>query len=142
MGYTHHYRGWVSLDGDLLEEIQEIIDASEVEIKGWDGFGLPTIDEEKVSLNGTDADDEKHETFTIVHGVNHINFCKTAHKPYDEVVGAILLRVSHYNKRFKVSSDGRWDADEWAAPRALYVKVFGEEAERPEEIRVVSDTLV
>lgn len=62
---------------------------------------------------------------------HHFVFCKTARKPYDLVVGAILLRANHLFG-LDVSSDGNWDtADEWGVIRDFYREVFGEDAEAP-----------
>lgn len=134
MGYTHYYRGWVTLNADFLEEVQQIIDNSDADIRDWNGFGLPKLTKDEIRLNGTDEDDNSHETFVLVNGVNHsTSFCKTNLKPYDEVVGAILLRASYHNKAFKIKNDGDWVKD-WQLARALYFETFGVEAERPSEI--------
>ena len=58
------------------------------------------------------------------------DFCKTAWKPYDCVVTAILCRAKyHYGDSIKVSSDGYWS--DWQTGRDLYEEVFGESAECP-----------
>lgn len=133
MGYTHYFRGYLLLNEELLEDVKRIIKASGVPIRGWDGTGDPVIDEDEIVLNGDAETDEDHETFSLVNGVNHSNFCKTARKDYDVVVTTILLRASHYSKRFKVESDGYFDPD-WDDARVLYARLFGEDAVKPEGI--------
>ena len=51
-------------------------------------------------------------------GATGFNFCKTAAKPYDLVVTAILVLAEHFSEgHFKVSSDG--DPEDWAEGLAL-----------------------
>lgn len=142
MGYTHYYRGFVTIREDLLDDVEAIINASSTRIRNWEGEEEPELTSTLISLNGDEATGGAHETLRIEgydteteknrNGVNR-GFCKTARKDYDEVVGAILLRTAFYNRGFKVSSDGDW-AEDWAAPRALYERVFGVEAKRPDEV--------
>ena len=62
---------------------------------------------------------------------HHFEFCKTAQKPYDLVVGTILLRANH-SFGLDVSSDGDWETpDEWGGIRDFYREVFGEGARVP-----------
>jgi hypothetical protein len=59
-------------------------------------------------------------------------FCKTAYKPYDAVVTAVLIRAKEiYGTVVEIYSDGNWD--EWRAGRDLYERVFGEVAKCPFE---------
>ena len=136
MGYTHYTRGYLMLHDDFLADVQKIIDASDAVIRGWDGTGEPTVSNAEIRLNGDAFEDLDHETFVLVDGVNHSTFCKTARKPYDEVVTAILLRATFYSKRFKVSSDGDFEND-WKDGRELYARVFGEDAAMPSEVTAV-----
>lgn len=79
---------------------------------------------------------EKWQTPTKVDGVNlYFDFCKTAYRPYDLVVTAILLAAKHRLKnRIRVSSDGT-DAQWWDTKLFTFnVLGFGPEyAFRPEE---------
>jgi hypothetical protein len=134
MGYTHYFRGWVTLNDELIADINEIIKNSTARIRNGLGEDEPIVTLDEVLINGDADEDLDHETLQLVPGVNHSNFCKTARKPYDEVVGAILLRVSAKNSRFKVSSDGNWTNGDWDEPRALYARTFGEEAVKPSEV--------
>lgn len=82
----------------------------------------------------------------IEQGERRREFCKTARKGYDEIVGAALIAAKAiFGNAFSFSSDGWFtdslaeemgyaDADfrTWAEPKALYRKVFGEIPERAE----------
>ena len=57
------------------------------------------------------------------------DFCKTAHRPYDQVVCAVLLRANELIPEFSVGSDGNWS--QWRAGRDLYERIFNKEAPCP-----------
>jgi len=140
MGYTHYYRGWVTLSESLVDDIRRIATASGVRLNDYDGTGEPVFEPENmVRLNGCAADEADYETFTLVHGVNHSDsLCKTGRRPYDVVVATILLRASIRSRRFKIKSDGEWNEDEWQAARGLYFAVFGELPNKPEGVPEIS----
>ena len=66
-------------------------------------------------------------------GLNEERCCKTAYKPYDMVVTAILIRATQLlgreymegNGCKEISSDGDWD--EWVSGRRLVKRVFPED---------------
>jgi hypothetical protein len=63
-----------------------------------------------IRFNG--LEDDGHETF-ILSANDRWSFCKTAQKPYDIAVVAILCLAEHYGGAIQsISSDG--DADDWA----------------------------
>jgi len=98
-------------------------------ICGGDGEGEPEFTEGYFALNGTILNDEWHESMVweAIPSEGVFTFCKTAYKPYDAVVTAILLRAKyHYGELVSVRSDGTWD--EWLAGRELYRQVFSETA--------------
>ena len=114
MGYTHYYEANRPLDGDerrnLGDAIERIVETTDVPLAGWDGTGEVKFSGQGVTLNG--VDDDGHETFTFPVGEN-FNFCKTAYKPYDEVVTAILIAADTLCPgAFRISSDG--NAEEWS----------------------------
>lgn len=98
----------------------------------------PEFTESHFSLNG--LDDDGHETMYWA-GIptqpeyrkdssDYFEFCKTAAKPYDAVVTAILIRAKViYGSCVSVRSDGDWQ--EWLAGRVIYEAVFGEPAPNP-----------
>lgn len=57
------------------------------------------------------------------------DFCKTAQKPYDAVVTAVLLRAVDLLPLFGVGSDGDWE--DWLNGRLLYRQAFGQEPRNP-----------
>jgi len=127
MGYTHYWSGTPIFTPHASVDIRKIIRASGVKIAGSLGTGLPLVDLKGVIFNGQVPDD--YETFALGSSDGaaiDFDFCKTAHKPYDIVVCAILLRVIEDSPNFSVSSDGDWEND-WAPARALYATALGRE---------------
>ena len=56
------------------------------------------------------------------------SFCKTAMKPYDAYVKAILIRAKlHYGELIRVSSDGDWS--DWEKGRKICRDIFGEKGD-------------
>jgi len=137
--------------GKLALDAKKIIEQAELDgtrIRNGHGEGEPEFHEAYFSINGDasvvsgDGRDLAHETF-YWEGIPTIDewrkdepetfdFCKTAYKPYDVVVTAILIRAKQiYGSCVKISSDGDWQ--DWQAGRELYERVFGEVAECPFE---------
>ena len=122
MGYTHYFEG-LTATAEVIADAQKIIDASPVTVCGPGGQGLPQLDAaDGLWLNGFEAADEDYETF-FLRGINEPEhpelgaFCKTAHRPYDVVVTAILISAA-LHAGSTVRSDGRWD--NWGAGVALF----------------------
>lgn len=133
MGYTHYWYQDPKLDADKFAaaslDIAKVIEMSKVSLGGGmgDAGTTPEIGPEKIWLNGVDED--AHETFAIEPTATKqdyedksdpkvFSFCKTARKPYDEVVTASLAVLKHHlGDAIRVSSDG--DFDEWADGLAL-----------------------
>lgn len=156
MGYTHYVTrpvknaGSASFYGKLALDAKKLCDyanANGIRIRNGAGEGEPEFTEFYFSINGdashyVEGRDLAHETLYWA-GVpthpkhregesNYFNFCKTAMKPYDAVVTAILIRAKViYGSCVRISSDGDWH--EWQAGRDLYETVFGETAECPFE---------
>ena len=155
MGYTHYtYRprknaGSAYFYGKLALDARQIVEQAQSEgirIRNGEGLGEPEFTEFSFSINGdaegftSDGRDLAHETFYWAgipthpkhrEGESHyFSFCKTAMKPYDAVVTAILIRAkSIYGSCVEISSDGDWS--DWQAGRELYQRVFGEVAPCP-----------
>jgi hypothetical protein len=137
--------------GKLALDAKTICDyanANGIRIRNGNGEGEPEFTEFYFSINGdasaftSEGRDLAHETFYWA-GIptqsewrkdepDFFEFCKTAYKPYDAVVTAILIRAkSIYGSCVRISSDGEWS--EWQAGRDMYEAIFGEVAECPFE---------
>ena len=149
MGYTHYnYRprknaGSAYMYGKLALDAKAICEHAYtigIKLGDWSGENgtSPQFTEGEFSLNG--IDDMSHETFTWKALPTQVewrkdepeifDFCKTAMKPYDAVVTAILIRAKEiYGSCVSISSDGDWS--EWQDGRNLYEAVFGQVAECP-----------
>ena len=157
MGYTHYYTrdkrnvGTAEQYGRLALDAKAIIAearAQGLEICGAWGEGEPEFTEAYFALNGSEKDGLAYEGFAwegapeqpdhqrkykrgTVQENEIFDFCKTAQKPYDAVVTAILIRAKViYGDIVDIGSDGDWETD-WQAGRDLYEKVFGEPAVCP-----------
>lgn len=83
----------------------------------WNGNGRPVVNETQICFNGVCED--AHETCKISRSHDSdFNFCKTAQKPYDRYVVAVLC-ICHY-----------------FAPGALDISSDGEESDWMEGLRV------
>ena len=139
MGYTHYWRqlrDFTDTEWQELTRLAKLITA--------DGQGIlaneydeenskPTIDNEQIRFNG--IGDNGHETFIITKKKRAkreyeeqeaydrqgaFEFCKTAHKPYDKYVTAVLcalynIKVEEWplgdGKIMSISSDG--NTEDW-----------------------------
>lgn len=110
MGYTHYWKirksftdaAWTSFTNDT----KSLFASTKIPLA--DGFGdtgtVPEIDDKGVTFNG--LEDDGHETCQITKSATDFEFCKTARKPYDEVVVAVLKLARKYNPSIELSSDG------------------------------------
>lgn len=141
MGYTHYWYGNGEVDRDSWVKLKEavigvlsIAKAEGIVIVGGmgDAGTQPLVNEQLVSLNGLPS----HETFYLERCMEvqdymrhrppeqqRFAFCKTAYKPYDVVVTAILCLAEHLSGGvYRVSSDG--DAADWQQGLALANRVM------------------
>jgi hypothetical protein len=136
MGYTHYWEhGPIArtVFRDLADDARRIVDMARsagYTVAGPMGTGEPKFDDFGISLNGSQDLWEDHETFELTPNATDFDFCKTARKPYDAVVCAILLRASLRVPGFIVKSNGDIDGDDWAEGRLLYAMTFDEPAPR------------
>jgi len=136
MGYTHYYRQGKTIETAVWERLTKatigvLSIAKEMGVTIVGGMGeagsKPEISDSCIALNGN----PDHETLYLERvptipayraGQGHFAFCKTAYKPYDVVVTAILCLAAHITEgAFKVSSDG--GPSDWAEGLALANKV-------------------
>jgi hypothetical protein len=153
MGYTHYVRrpvknaGSAYFYGKLALDAKAIVDyanANGIRIRDAFGEGEASFGEFEFALNGDASSGHDYETFYWAgipeqaewrKGESHyFSFCKTAMRPYDAVVTAILIRAKTiYGSCAIISSDGDWETD-WQEGRRLYEAVFGEVAPCPMEM--------
>lgn len=127
MGYTHYFKMLDNATPEMYkafsDEAHEILRTAEINkgIQLADGMGEELTawqaDDERVMFNG--FGDDAHETFLWTPNSTGFNFCKTAQKPYDVVVVAVLIALGRaYGDAVEISSDGEY-AD-WTDGAALY----------------------
>jgi len=90
----------------LQRETRKIISSLNIPLRGplSDEPGRPIINDKKIAFNGVGEDG--HESL-VIHKVGcEFEFCKTARKPYDEVVVAVLKVAREVNPWMELSSDG------------------------------------
>jgi hypothetical protein len=121
MGYTHYWTIEKQIDESDWEKflngaVQIVTTATDA------GIALDNDSAEKiVFING--VGEGAHETFAITATDTGFNFCKTAEKPYDTVVTAILILLKEtLGENVKVTSDGDWN--DWQGGQLLYETVF------------------
>lgn len=134
MGYTHYFRRPPVLDpkkfADFAERVKSIVALAEKQgthLAGPLGRERPIITPTTIELNGY-GDDESHESFILhqdetqspyqIENNLHFDFCKTARKPYDRVVTAILALYAYTFPEVILGSDGQSE-EEWIHGRAL-----------------------
>ena len=84
------------------------------QVKGGDGTGRPCIDNTDIIFNGDGSKEEDHETFRLEKNGNGFNFCKTARKPYDRFVKAMLVVANYFAPgALEVTCDGDDEPDCW-----------------------------
>jgi len=134
MGYTHYFRttrgeldeeAFISFAQDC-ERIFDLAKADGIETQWEHDCALgPQATPELVRFNGVGSDG--YETFYLpreTDGDVSVSFCKTAQKPYDVVVVAVLCAAKeHFGGAVEISSDG--DYLDRASGRALYQRATG-----------------
>ena len=145
MGYTHYWRqlrDFTDTEWQELTRLAKLITADGQGILAnafSDKNSKPTIDNEEISFNG--IGDDGHETFCITRkkrdlydyekqdsiqdaymhdksGGGVFSFCKTAHKPYDKYVVAVLCAL--HNMKIKLDEE---------KPPVLYISSDGNTAD-------------
>jgi hypothetical protein len=126
MGYTHYWTLEKPITQEFFDSVRDRIKAI-VETGREGGIPLETdFGISHVAINGVGSG--AHETFSVNVEDNDFNFCKTAEKPYDAVVTAILILLKkELGDSVKISSDGSWR--NWEGGRLLFETVFDEQPE-------------
>lgn len=115
MGYTHYWTqtdtvtpdDWIDF-ADGCKRLFDLCKARRLPLRCWTGrSGKPAVTGAEVAFNG--AGDNSHESMVITRqpDAERGGFCKTARKPYDLPVAAILIYLdSVLPDTFSVRSDG------------------------------------
>lgn len=112
MGYTRFWETTKNrYNSKTIDVVRNIIqtakDDFDITIRSGDGSDEPIINEQFISINGDGYNDLDHESFVIINGeADGLNFCKTARKPYDIVINAILQYLNNEGIVNNVRSDG------------------------------------
>ena len=125
MGYTHYWKTEKAFSREQWTELsalaKKIFATTKIPVQfGYDISNPPIIDNDGIRFNG--VDNEGHETFLLDRRPASFVFCKTARKPYDQVVLAVLMAAASVNPGFSWSSDG--DPQDHIHGKALYEKAI------------------
>lgn len=111
MGYTHYWRSTTipeKIWTDICDDVRRLFDAErdfEIAVDYDLPEEPPIITDTMIRFNG--VGDEGHETFLFSRTASKFEFCKTAYKPYDRMVCAVLLVINHHAEDLvEISSDG------------------------------------
>lgn len=138
MGYTHYFqqgrevtdKEWGGIMADAACILQAAQDSGILLQRGYDDSRKPKVSLDVIQFNG--FGDNGHEDFYLprVMGPAHrFNFCKTARKPYDVAVAAIMLSMHHHAPgAWDLGSDGELNEREWIRAMDLYHGATGREA--------------
>ena len=141
MGYTHYWRQdrdftkpeWETLVSSV-SKILEVCKNNRIDLVSgkWESSDPPEVNGETIHFNGRKEDG--HETFVIERikpdlqpwmGGEHMDFCKTAQKPYDLAVCMVLLAINQFCPGvMRISSDGDWPSD-WNHASVMFRNIFG-----------------
>jgi hypothetical protein len=134
MGYTHYFTQQRGITNEewaaIMKDAKEILAAtmnSGIKL-AWEFDApnkMPEVSEKRIRFNGIGGGG--HETFLLprTHSSTRGDFCKTARKPYDVAVGAILLSMNHRAPGgWSIGSDGDLRDDEWNKACDLYRKAL------------------
>jgi hypothetical protein len=129
MGYTHYWEKKESVTAEKFAEFTENVksilqtaDDAGIPISGFDGVGSAFVSDNEVAFNGFSG--YGHESFNLL--LEDVDgFCKTAGKPYDSVVCAVLMLLKvTFGNAYVVTSDGNWS--DWSEGRVLYTETFAD----------------
>lgn len=131
MGYTHYFpqkkavspEAWSNICKDTKTILEHQKKAS-IPLAS-DHPSEVMVNEKAGYINFNGVDDDSHETFAVSQKLDsQFNFCKTAQKPYDLAVTAVLMVIEHHAPaHFETSSDG--DVEDWRAGAELNQQLFG-----------------
>ena len=112
MGYTHYYRNKPAFTDEqwsaFCVEVRQLFQSYRGVVALGNGHGEPLsspyIGRDEIAFNG--IDDDSHETAFVSKFRDEFQFCKTARKPYDEVVVKFYKLIRKYLPTTELMSDG------------------------------------
>jgi hypothetical protein len=144
MGYTHYWKFNPTEKTEkqfknVLKDCQLILaNKGNIVICGGDGEGEPEITKDVIWLNGDRKNENNYETFYFSpFEQTEFDFCKTAKKPYDLIVGAILLSLAHRLTGFSFSSDGDFEKENEWKPIFKYYEKIGLKFRKGEKQKII-----
>ncbi len=117
MGYTHYWTNNGSHDPlpqSALDNIKELLQPAYkagIIQREYDDPRPPLITAKVIRFNGVGALGHEALWFRTT-DTRPLGFCKTAHKPYDDLVMKVLLILAYYRPGLRLSSDGSF-GQEW-----------------------------
>lgn len=116
MGYTHYFTstGESKFNPEAKKIITKLLDKGfkdKLITLEYNNPSTPIVTDDIVQFNG--IEDKGHETFYFNIQHKDFAFCKTAGKPYDDIVTKVLLTIKHFHPDVDISSDGDMDGDDW-----------------------------
>jgi len=119
MGHTHYFpqakhatqAQWKAITDEFKKLMAAALITQALPIqREEDSASEPLIDKDQIIFNG--IEDDGHETMILERIGHGFQFCKTAHKPYNAAVIALLLIADkHAPGVWEIASDG--DTPEW-----------------------------
>lgn len=109
------------------------------QVKGANGLGRPIVDSSEIIFNGDASKGDAHETFVLTRYDSGSQFCKTARKPYDRYVKAVLVLANFWAPgALEVTCDGDSEPDCWTqgvSIATIYTKNTGRSPCSPLELK-------
>ena len=140
MGYTHYFSTQKETGAAtwavLVEQAKQLAAAipEDIKICGGFGTGAPEFTDERLWFNGDEATGQDYETMMVERVITPaawsqpdekglvFNFCKTAQRPYDLLVCAVLIAMKQ-TIICSIGTDG--DEADWKDAIAFYNRVMG-----------------
>ena len=143
MGYTHYWSNKEVINSEKWRNIcafaHKTISESGIPLlfESDEPGTKPDINEAYIRFNG--VDDDGHETFLLKREITDFDFCKTARKPYDQVVGLILNYTMSIVPSFSTSNDDDLNyltGREYPEGHSCYQRVDEDQEEIPKPLDV------
>lgn len=134
MGYTHYWKPKHTITEFSDKDWQSLREVAKKVFTKCTNRGIsivfdcdisksrPHINKNYIGFNG--LGNLGHETFILQKRITNFTFCKTARKPYDIAVIAVLIYANYLNPDLNISSDG--NLTDWQAGYDLLSSIVEE----------------